>query len=126
MGKIRGNGLSIALEAKRFSEKLELTEVETLGESVIGELKGLGSTIDAIVQSWYRIREEEEKKQYDEIAELCRKKGLGDEAIDEYFNALRHEGGPEAYAEDMIDIEADIESWIAQKKEGEKGGKEKE
>ena len=123
MGKIRGNGLSIALEAKRFSEKLELTEVETLGEGVIDELKGLGSTIDAMVQSWHRIREEGEKKQYDGIVELCRKKGLGDEVVDEYLDELQHEGGPEAYAEDMIDIEADIESWIAQKKEG---GKEKE
>lgn len=65
-GKIRGNGLSIAMEAKKFSEKLELTEVETLGESVIGELKGLGSTIDAIVQSWYRLQEWEVLKKKEE------------------------------------------------------------
>ena len=59
MGKIRGNGLHIAMGAKKLNKELELTEVETLGESVIEELKGLGSTIDAVVQSWYRIREEE-------------------------------------------------------------------
>ena len=59
-GKIRGNGLSLAIEAKSLSEKLELTEVETLGESVIGELRELECTISAVVQSWYRIREEEE------------------------------------------------------------------
>ena len=67
MGKIRGNGLNIAMEAKRFSEKLELTEVETLGESVIGELKELGSTVDAMVQSWYRLKEEKEEAKENEM-----------------------------------------------------------
>jgi len=59
MGKIRGNGLSVALEAKRLGKVLELTEVETLGEGVVDELRELESTIDAVVQSWYRLREEE-------------------------------------------------------------------
>ena len=68
-GKIRGNGLIVALEAKKLSEKLELTEVETLSESVIDELKELGCTVDAIVQSWYRFR----------IAELEKKEGRKNE-----------------------------------------------
>ena len=58
-GKIRGNGLHIAMEAKKLNKEIELTEVETLSEGVIDEIRELEHTINAIVQSWYRIREEE-------------------------------------------------------------------
>ena len=58
-GKIRGNGLSVAMEAKKLNKALELTEVETLSENGLDKLRELEHTISAIVQSWYRIREEE-------------------------------------------------------------------
>ena len=58
-GKIRGNGLSLAMEAEKLDATLKLVEVETLSEYVIDVLEELGCTIDAIVQSWHRIREEE-------------------------------------------------------------------
>ena len=60
-GKIRGNGLTIAMEAKKLGKVLELVEVETLSEGVVDELKGLGCTVDAIVQSWHRLRKEKEE-----------------------------------------------------------------
>ena len=58
-GKIRGNGLSVAMEAKRLGEKLSITEVETLSVGAIHELQELGYKVDAIVQDWHEIKMEE-------------------------------------------------------------------